>query len=37
VKGKSKRTARGMSRRKDWKKAYVRVANGQSIDFAPVE
>ena len=37
VKGKSKRTARGMSRRKDWKKAYVRVADGQSIDFAPVE
>lgn len=37
VKGKVKRTMRGMSKRKDWKKAYVRLAEGQSIDFAPVE
>jgi len=33
VKGKVKRTARGVSRRKSWKKAYVRVAEGQEIDF----
>ncbi len=37
VKGKVKRTMRGTSKRKDWKKAYVRLAEGQSIDFAPVE
>lgn len=33
VKGKTKRTQRGMSRKKNWKKAYVRVAAGQDIDF----
>ena len=33
VKGKIKRTARGNSRGKNWKKAYVRVAQGQEIDF----
>ena len=34
VKGKTKRTARRTPRkRSDWKKAYVRVADGQSIDF----
>ena len=33
VKGKVKRTVRGMSRSKNWKKAYVRVADGQEIDF----
>jgi large subunit ribosomal protein L23 len=33
VKGKVKRTARGASRSKSWKKAYVRVAEGQEIDF----
>jgi large subunit ribosomal protein L23 len=33
VKGKVKRTARGSSRSKNWKKAYVRVAQGQEIDF----
>ena len=33
VKGKVKRTARGKSRAKNWKKAYVRVAEGQEIDF----
>ncbi|MFW6092961.1 MAG: 50S ribosomal protein L23 [Pseudomonadota bacterium] len=33
VKGKVKRTFRGISRGKDWKKAYVRVAPGQEIDF----
>jgi large subunit ribosomal protein L23 len=33
VKGKRKRTVRGVSRKKNWKKAYVRVADGQDIDF----
>lgn len=33
VKGKRKRTVRGISRKKNWKKAYVRVAEGQDIDF----
>ena len=33
VKGKRKRTQRGMTRKKNWKKAYVRVAAGQDIDF----
>ncbi len=35
VKGKTKRTARGKLRsRGDWKKAYVRLEQGQQIDFA---
>ena len=33
VKAKVKRTVRGISRGKNWKKAYVRVAAGQEIDF----
>lgn len=33
VRGKVRRTIRGVSRRKNWKKAYVRVAAGQEIDF----
>jgi large subunit ribosomal protein L23 len=33
VKGKVKRTQRGISRKKNWKKAYVRIAAGQEIDF----
>lgn len=33
VRGKVRRTIRGISRRKNWKKAYVRVAEGQEIDF----
>lgn len=32
-KGKVKRGARRVSRKKDWKKAYVRLAEGQDIDF----
>lgn len=36
VKGKQRRTVHGMSRRKNWKKAYVRVVADQSIDFASV-
>lgn len=37
VRGKVKRTQRGLSQRKSWKKAYVRLADGQEIDFMPVE
>ena len=37
VKGKVKRNMRGVSRKKDWKKAYVRLADGQEIDFAKAE
>ena len=32
-KGKSKRFGRNLGRRSDWKKAYVRLAAGQTIDF----
>jgi large subunit ribosomal protein L23 len=34
VKGKTKRTGYRMGQRKNWKKAYVRVKEGQTIDFA---
>ena len=37
VKGKTKRTVRGLGKRKDRKKAYVRLAEGQDIDFMDVE
>ena len=37
VKGKVKRTARGFSRKKNWKKAYVSVQEGQEIDYMVVE
>lgn len=37
VKGKTKRTRFGLGRRNDWKKAYVRLAAGQEIDFATAE
>lgn len=37
VKGKTKRTRHGMGKRSDWKKAYVRLAAGQEIDFAVAE
>ena len=33
VKGKSKRFGQTMGRRNDWKKAIVRLKEGQSIDF----
>lgn len=33
VTGKTKQTARRAGRRKDWKKAYVRLKPGQDIDF----
>ncbi|MCW9024751.1 MAG: 50S ribosomal protein L23 [Gammaproteobacteria bacterium] len=37
VKGKTKRTQSGMARRKDWKKAYISLKEGQDISFAGVE
>ena len=33
VRGKVKRSLRGTSRKKSWKKAYVRVASGQELDY----
>jgi len=33
VKGKTKRTGYRMGHRKNWRKAYVRVKAGQTIDF----
>lgn len=36
-KGKTKRTARGVGKRNDIKKAYVRLAEGQEIDFLNAE
>lgn len=37
VKGKTKRTRFGIGKRNDWKKAYVRLEQGQEIDFAIAE
>lgn len=37
VKGKTRRTRYGIGRQSDWKKAYVRLADGQEIDFASAE
>ncbi len=34
VKGKSKNFGKRQGTRKDWKKAYVRLAEGQSLDIA---
>lgn len=34
VKGKTKRTARGLGKRNDWKKAYVALVPGQDLDFS---
>jgi large subunit ribosomal protein L23 len=34
VLGKSKRTARGLGKRNDWKKAYIALQPGQDLDFA---
>ena len=36
-KGKTKRTQRGVGKRSDLKKAYVRLAEGQEIDFLAAE
>lgn len=37
VKGKIRRTRHGVGRRADWKKAYVRLAAGQDIDFTAID
>ena len=37
VKGKKKRFGRFIGRRNNWKKAYVRLAEGQEINFAATE
>ena len=37
VKGKTRRTKTGLGKRSDWKKAYVRLAEGQDIDFSVAE
>jgi large subunit ribosomal protein L23 len=37
VKGKVKRNRFGFSTKPTWKKAYVRLAEGQDIDFASAE
>lgn len=37
VKGKTKRMRSGVGRRSDWKKAYVRLAEGQEIDFTTTD
>ena len=37
VKGKAKRNRYGVAKRPDWKKAYVRLEQGQDIDFTVVE
>ncbi|MFK8043308.1 50S ribosomal protein L23 [Congregibacter brevis] len=37
VKGKMKRNRYGFSTKPTWKKAYVRIAQGQDIDFAAAE
>ncbi len=37
VKGKVKRSRHGFSTKSTWKKAYVRLAQGQDIDFAVAE
>ncbi len=37
VKGKEKRFGRFMGRRRNWKKAFVRIAQGQEINFAATE
>jgi large subunit ribosomal protein L23 len=34
VKGKKKRHGAVMGKRKDWRKAYVKLKEGQDIDFA---
>ena len=37
VKGKVKRNKFGLSAKPSWKKAYVRLASGQDIDFALID
>lgn len=37
VKGKTKRTRHGIGKQNDWKKAYIRIAEGQDIDLASAD
>lgn len=37
VKGKTKRAGTHFGKRKDWKKAYVKLADGQEVDFLGLE
>ena len=37
VKGKAKRNRFGVSKKPDWKKAYVGLKQGQDIDFASID
>jgi len=37
MKGKTKQTKHGLGKRSNWKKAYVRLEQGQEIDLATVE
>jgi len=37
VRGKSKRFGQTMGKRKSWKKAYVKLADGQELDFLGLE
>jgi large subunit ribosomal protein L23 len=37
VKGKTKRTQNGVGRRNTWKKAYIRLQEGQDINFMGAE
>lgn len=37
IKGKTKRTVRGLGKKNDVRKAYVSLAEGQDIDFLAVE
>jgi large subunit ribosomal protein L23 len=37
VKGKIRRTRHGVGQRSDWKKAYVRLAPGNDIDFTAIQ
>lgn len=37
VKGKTKRTQNGVGRRSNWKKAYIRLQEGQDINFMGAE
>jgi large subunit ribosomal protein L23 len=37
MKGKTKRTRHGLGKRSDWKKAYVRLEEGQELDLLSAE
>jgi large subunit ribosomal protein L23 len=37
IKGKQRRFGRSIGRKRSWKKAYVRLAEGQEINFAATE